>query len=416
MTALSTGNGFPDVVVTAIASTTALAPDAEDTWRQLLEGQSGIRRLDKPFVEEFESPVRIGGELREEFDGYLTRVELRRLSYMQKMSRVLSRRLWESAGSPDVDTRRLMVSVGLALGTTEAMIRLYDAFVERGVAAANPLSVQMNMPNGPAAAVGLDRAAKAGVSSPVMGDASGSAAIAEAWQALVLGEADVAICGGVESRIEPAPVGSFHNLGLMSTNNDDPASACRPFDVDRDGMVLGEGGALLLIETEQHAKARGATKLARVMGASMTSDAFDAVEQDPSGEMSGAAIVRAITRAGLTPSDIDYVNAHAAGTRVGDVAEARAIRRAFAKHDPAVYAPKAALGNSLGAAGAVEAVLTVQTLRDGVIPATRNLKSLDPEIDLDVVADRPRRDEYRYAVSDSFGFGGHNVALVFGAA
>ena len=267
MASNSTGDGFPDVVVTAVASSTALAPDAEDTWQQLLEGQSGIRRLDKPFVDEFKLPVRIGGELREDFDQHLNRVELRRLSYMQKMSRVLSRRLWESAGTPEVDTRRLLVSIGIALGTTEAMIFLYDAFRERGMRAANPLAVQMHMPNAAAASVGLDRAAKAGVTSPVLADASGAAGIVEAWQAIVLGEADIAICGGVETRIEPVPVAAFHNLGWLSANNDDPAGACRPFDTDRDGMVFGEAGALMLIETEEHAKARGARILARVMGA-----------------------------------------------------------------------------------------------------------------------------------------------------
>jgi beta-ketoacyl ACP synthase len=418
MAAMSTGDGFPDVVVTAIASSTALAPDAEQTWQQLLEGQSGIRRLEKPFVDEFKLPIGIGGELREDFDQYLSKIELRRLAFMQKMSRVLGRRVWEAAGSPEVDNKRLLVSVGLALGTTEAMVFLYDDWRERGMAAARaaPLSVQMHMPNSPAAAVGLDLHARAGITSPVLADASGAAAIAEAWQAIVLGEADVAVCGGVETLIEAVPVASFTNLGWLAADNDDPAGACRPFDTDRDGMVLGEAGALMLIETEQHAKARGAPILGRLMGAAITSDAYDFVKPDPSGERAGDAITRAIQLAGLAPTDIDHVNAHATGTTFGDVSEARAIHRAFGEHMPAVYAPKAALGHSLGAAGAVEAVLTVQALRDGVIPATRNLKSVDPVIDLDVVADSPRKGDYRYAVTDSFGFGGHNVAVVFGAA
>ncbi len=415
MASRTTGGGLPDVVVTALASSNALATTAEDTWQQLLEGQSGIRRLDKPFVDEYNLPIRIGGQLREDFDQHLSRVELRRLSYMQKMSRVLGRRLWEAAGSPEVDTRRLLVSIGLALASTEAMISLYDDFKKRGVRAANPLAVQMHMPNAPAASVGLDFQAKAGITSPVLADASGAAAIAEAWQGIILGEADIAICGGVENYIEAVPVASFTNLGWLASNNDDPAAACRPFDADRDGMVLGEAGALMLIETEEHAKARGAPILARLMGAAITSDGYDVVDPDPSGERAGDAITRAIELAGVTPSDIDHVNAHATGTKKGDLAEARAIRRALGDHQAAVYAPKAALGHSLGAAGAVEAVLTVQALRDGVIPPTLNLKTLDPEIDLDVVADRPRHGDYRYAVSDSFGLGGNNVALVFGA-
>ncbi|BCI51584.1 3-oxoacyl-ACP synthase [Mycolicibacterium litorale] len=415
MAKLRTGSGFADVVVTAVASTTALAPDAEDTWQQLLAGHSGIRPLDSWFVDELGSPVRIGGQLRESFDEHLNRVELRRLSYMQKMSTVLGRRVWEAGGSPDVDVRRLMVSIGLALGSTEEIPAQYDDWRQKGLRAVSPLAVQMYMPNAPAAAVGLDRQAKGGIISPVMADASGAAAIAQAWRQLVLGEAEVAICGGVETKIEAVPVGAFTRMGVLSTDNDDPAGACRPFDKDRNGMVFGEAGALLLIETEEHAKARGATILGRLLAGAMTSDGYDVVEPDPSGVPAGDAMAHAIDLAGLAPSDIDHVNAHATGTSFGDVAEARAIRHALGDHHPAVYAPKAALGHPLGAAGAVEAVITVQALRDGVVPPTLNVRHLDPDIDLDVVTGEPRRGEYRYAVSNSFGLGGHNVALVFGA-
>ena len=415
MARLRTGDGFSNVVVTAVASTTSLSPDAEQTWQLLLEGRSGIRALDLPFVKEFNSPVRIGGQLQENLDDHLSRVELRRMAHMQKMSLVLGRRLWDNAGTPEIDTRRLMVSIGLALGSPEEIPMQYDAWKERGLRAMSPLSVQMYMPNAPAAAVGLDRGAKAGIMSPIMADASGAAAIAQGWRHIVLGEADIAICGAVETHIEAVPVAAFWGLGLMSTGNDDPAGACRPFDKDRDGMVLGEGGAVMLIETEEHAKARGAPILARVMGAAMTSDGYDAIEPDPSGLTAGDAIAHAIELAGLTPTDIDHVNAHATGTTAGDLAEARAIGHALGDHKPAVYAPKAALGHSLGAAGAVEAVLTVQALRDGVVPPTLNLKDLDPQIELDVVAGGPRRADYRYAVSNSFSIGGNNVAVVFGA-
>ena len=416
MTWLRTGEGLPNVVVTALASTNALAADAEDTWQQLLEGGSGIRQLDKWFVREFESPVRIGGTLREDFDPYLNRVELRRLSYLGKMATVLGRRLWTAAGSPEVDTSRLLVSIGTALANTEEIAEGAVDWHARGLKAMSPLAVQMYMPNAPAAAVGLERKAKAGVIAPLMGDASGAGAIAQAWRHIVLGEADIAICGAVETWVEPVPVAAFTELGIMSTNNDDPPGACRPFDRHRDGMVLAEGGALLLIETEDHAQARGAPILARLMGAATNSDAYDDVQPDPSGEIAADAIAHAVDLAGLQPSDIDLVNAHATGTTFGDLAEARAIRHAMRRHDPAVYAPKAALGHSLGAAGAVEAALTVQALRDGVVPATRNVKDLDPEIGLDVVVDRPRRAEFGYAISNSLGLGGHNVVLAFGAA
>jgi beta-ketoacyl ACP synthase len=416
MAALRTGAGFVDVVVTAVASTTAVAPDAEETWQRLLKSHSGIRKLDKPFITEFDLPVRIGGPLQEDFDQHLNRVELRRFAFMQKMAAVLGRRLWEQAGSPEVDTNRLMVSVGSSLGSTEDIPHWHDIWKVNGLRAVSPLSVQKHMPNAPAAVVGLDRRAKAGVVTSVMADASGLAAIAQAWWSIVLGEADIAICGGVETLVEAVPVASFCQLGLLTCNNDDPPAACRPFDKHRDGMVMGEGGALMLVETEAHAKARRAPILARLMGAAITSDGYDLVKPDPTGERAGDAISRAVGVAGLTPADIDHVNAHAAGTTFGDVAEARAIRRALGDHRPAVYAPKAALGNSLGAAGAIEAVLTVQALRDGIVPPTLNLDTIDPEIDLDIVVGDPRRDDYRYAVSQSFGLGGHNVAVVFGAA
>lgn len=414
--AKKSGNGRPDVVVTAVESTTSLAANAEDTWQQLLNGHSGIRALKKPFVDEFDSEVRIGGELREDFDQYLSRVEQRRMSFMQKMSAVLGRRLWDNAGSPDMDTRRLAVSVGQALASTEALVRLYDDLNEGGMRAVRkmPLVVQMHMPNAPAVAIGLDRKARAGMMSLALADASGAAAILQAWQHIVFGDADVAICGGVEAQIEAVPVASFANLDMLSTNNGNPEGASRPFDKNRDGMVLAEGGALMLLETEEHAKARGADVLARVLGAAVTYDGYDVVDVDPAGERAAEAITRAIELAGLTPTDIDYVNAHAAGTLKGDLAEANAIRSAFGGHMPAVYAPKAALGNSLGSVGAVEAVLTVQALRDGVAPPTLNVTELDDRVELDVVRGKARRSEYRYAVTNNFGLGGHNVALVFG--
>jgi len=415
MTELVTGKAFPNVVVTGIAMTTALATDAENTWKLLLDCQSGIRTLDDPFVEEYDLPVRIGGHLLEEFDHQLTRIELRRTGYLQRMSTIVGRRVWENAGSPDVDTNRLMVSIGTGLGSAEELVFGYQDMHVRGYRAISPLTVQKYMPNGAAAAVGLERHAKAGVMTSISACASGAEGIARAWQQIVLGEADIAICGGVETKIEAVPIAGFANMRIvLSTNNDDPAGACRPFDKDRDGFVFGEAGALMVIETEEHAKARGANILARIMGASITSDGFHMVAPDPNGERAGHAITRAIQLAGLSPSDIDHVNAHATGTQVGDVAESKAINNALGSNKPAVYAPKSALGHSVGAVGAVESILTVLALREQVIPPTLNLVNLDPEIDLDVVAGKPRTGNYQYAINNSFGFGGHNVAIAFG--
>jgi beta-ketoacyl ACP synthase len=414
MARLSTGNGLPDVVVTGIAMTTALATDADSTWKKLLDKQSGIRKLDDPFVDEFDLPVRIGGHLLENFDDELTRVELRRFLQLQKMSTVVGRRVWAHAGSPEVDTNRLMVSIGTGMGSTEEFVRVNDEIRERGIRAISPFGVQKAMPNAAAAAVGLERRAKAGIVMPVSACASGAEAIALAWRNIVVGEADIAICGGVETKIEAVPIAAFTNQNLLSTNNDDPAGACRPFDKDRDGFVFGEAGALMVVETDEHAKARGANIIGRLMGAGITSDGHQIVAPDPGGERAGHAITRAIELAGLTPRDIAHVNAHATGTVAGDLAEAKAINRAMGAHAPAVYAPKAALGHSIGAVGAVESILTVLALRDGVIPPTLNLRELDPEVELDVVTGEPRTGDYQYAVNNSFAFGGHNVALAFG--
>jgi beta-ketoacyl ACP synthase len=406
---------LPDVVITGVALTSALSTDAEETWTALVEGRSGIRKLTDPFVEELDLPARIGGQIREDFDGELSRVELRRLSYLQKMALVLSRRVWKHAGAPDMDPTRLAVSVGTGFGNGEEVILAYVAMRERGLKAVSPLAVQMFMPNGPAASIGLDLAARGGVSAPMLGDASGAAAIAQGWQQIVFGDADVVICGGVEFPIQGVPVAAYSQIdGVMSTDNDDPEGACRPFDKNRTGMVFGEGGALLVMETEAHAKARGATILARVLGGSITSDGYDIMASDPAAEQETHAVTRAMELAGLAPGDVDHVNAHAAGTRDGDLVEAAALEKAFGSHRPAVYAPKAALGNTFGSAGAVEAVLTVLALRDGVVPPTLNLTELDERIDLDVVTGAARKADYRYALSDTFAFGGHNVVLAFG--
>jgi beta-ketoacyl ACP synthase len=406
---------LPDVVITGVALTSALSTDAEETWTALVDGRSGIRRLTDPFVEELDLPARIGGQIHEDFDGELSRVELRRLSYLQKMALILSRRVWLHAGSPEMDPTRLAVSVGTGFGNGEEVILAYVAMRERGLKAVSPLAVQMFMPNGPAAAIGLDLAARGGVSAPMLGDASGAAAIAQAWQQIVFGDADVVICGGVEFPIQGVPVAAYSQIdGIMSTDNDDPAGACRPFDKNRTGMVFGEGGALLVMETEAHAKARGARILARVLGGSITSDGYDIMASDPDAEQETHAVTRAMELAGLAPGDIDHVNAHAAGTRDGDLVEATALQKAFGSHRPAVYAPKAALGNTFGSAGAIEAVLTVLALRDGVVPPTLNLTELDERIDLDVVTGEARKADYGYALSDTFAFGGHNVVLAFG--
>ena len=414
MTRPSTANGgFPNVVVTAIEATTSLAPDIEGTWKGLLAGESGIHVLEDDFVTKWDLPVRIGGHLKDPVDDHMGRLDMRRMSYVQRMAKLLGGRLWENTGEPEVDHDRFAVVIGTGLGGGEKIVETYDLMNEGGPRKVSPLAVQMIMPNGAAAVVGLQLGARAGVMTPVSACSSGSEAIAHAWRQIVMGDADIAVCGGVEGGIEALPIAAFSMMRAMSTNNDDPEGASRPFDKNRDGFVFGEAGALMVIETEEHAKARGAKPLARLMGAGITSDAFHMVAPAADGERAGKAIRRSLELAGLSPNDIDHINAHATATSIGDAAEAMAIRVAGCEQAP-VYAPKSALGHSIGAVGALESVLTVLSLRDGVIPPTLNYETPDPEIDLDVVAGEPRYGDYRYAINNSFGFGGHNVALAFG--
>jgi beta-ketoacyl ACP synthase len=399
--------------VTAVTATTSIAPDIESTWKGLLAGESGIRVLEDDFVDKWDLQVKIGGHLKEPLDPLMSRLEHRRMSYVQRMSKYLGNQLWETAGRPEVDPDRFSVVIGTGLGGGEKIVEMYDAMNEGGPRKVSPLAVQMVMPNGAAAVVGLELGARAGVITPVSACSSGSEGIAHAWRQLVMGDADIAVCGGVEGTIEALPIAAFSMMRAMSTRNDDPEAASRPFDKDRDGFVFGEAGALMIIETEEHALARGAKPLARLLGAGISSDAYHMVAPAPDGLRAGHAMKRAMETAGLSPKDINHVNAHATSTSIGDVAEANAIRNAGVEH-AAVYAPKSALGHSIGAVGALESILTVLALRDGVIPPTLNYETPDPEIDLDVVAGEPRYGEYQYALNNSFGFGGHNVALAFG--
>ena len=410
----STANGgFPNVVVTAVEATTALGADIDSTWKALLAGESGIRVLEDDFVTKWDLPVRIGGHLVDPIDDHMDRLDMRRMSYVQRMSKYLGRRMWDAAGNPDVDLDRLAVVIGTGLGGGEKIVETYDLMNEGGIRKVSPLAVQMSRPNGAAAVVGLELGARAGVVTPVSACSSGSEAIAHAWRHIVMGDADMVVCGGVEGTIEALPIAAFSMMRAMSTRNDDPTAASRPFDSDRDGFVFGEAGAMMIIETEEHAKARGAKPLARLLGAGITSDAFHMVAPASDGLRAGQAMKRAMETAGLSPADINHVNAHATSTSIGDIAEAAAIRVAGVEHAP-VYAPKSALGHSIGAVGALESILTVLSLRDGVIPPTLNYETPDPDIDLDVVAGEPRYGDYKYAINNSFGFGGHNVALAFG--
>ncbi|MFF0501127.1 KasA/KasB family beta-ketoacyl-ACP synthase [Nocardia aobensis] len=404
---------YRDVVVTSLAATTSIAGDVDSTWKGLLNGESGIDVLDDGFIDQFELPVRIGGHLKVVPSTVLSREETRRLSYVEQMALVLGREVWRNAGAPEVDPERLGVSIGTGLGGVEALIDVKDKMANGGYRRVSPLAVQMIMPNGAAAVVGLELGAKAGIATPVSACSSGSEAIANAWKMIVMGDADVVVTGGVEGSIQAVPIAAFTMMRAMSTRNDDPKRASRPFDTDRDGFVFGEAGAMMVLESEEHARARGATVHARLLGAGLTSDGFHLVAPDPDGKGAARAIARALQTAGLSKTDVAHVNAHATATPIGDTAEARAIAAAVGSH-ASVYAPKSALGHSIGAVGALESVLTVLSIRDSLVPPTLNLENQDPDVDLDIVKGQARPGRIDYAVNNSFGFGGHNVALTFG--
>lgn len=414
MTTPSTLNGnFPNVVVTSMAATTSIAGDVDATWKGLLNGESGIDTLEDDFITEYDLPVRIGGHLKVSPDTLLDRVEIRRMAYVERLAITLGREVWKNAGSPEIDPLRLGVAIGTGLGGGDALIESVDKLKNGGYRKISPLAVQMVMPNGPSAVVGLELKARAGVITPVSACSSGSEAIANAWRMIVMGDADMVVTGGVEGFIDSVPIAAFSMMRAMSTRNDNPKAASRPFDKDRDGFVFGEAGALMVVETEESAKARGATIHARLMGAGITSDGFHLVAPDPEGAGAARAMQRAMQTAGLSPKDVTHINAHATSTSVGDTAECNAIHKAGVKH-ASVYAPKSALGHSIGAVGALESILTVLSIRDGIVPPTLNLENQDPAIDLDVVHGAARQQDIQYAINNSFGFGGHNVALAFG--
>ncbi|MFD4182138.1 beta-ketoacyl synthase N-terminal-like domain-containing protein, partial [Rhodococcus sp. NPDC058514] len=302
---MTSTRNFPNVVVTSLAASTSIAGDVDATWKGLLAGESGIDVLEDPFIAEYDLPVRIGGHLKVSPDDALSRVEIRRMSFVERLALVLGRQVWQNAGSPEVDKDRLGVVLGTGLGGGEALIDAVDKIKTQGYRKVSPFSVQMVMPNGPAAVVGLELGARAGVITPVSACSSGSEAIAHAYRMLIMGDADIVVTGGVEGQIDPVPIASFAMMRALSTRNDDPRAASRPFDKDRDGFVFGEAGALMVLETEEHAKARGATIHARLMGAGITSDGYHIVAPHPEGTGAGPPHARAVPnpREGETTQD-----------------------------------------------------------------------------------------------------------------
>ena len=402
------------IAVTGLGATTPLGGDVASNWSALIEGRSGIRTLTEPWVDEM--TVHFAGTLAEEPP--LDRVEARKLDRSQQVALVAAREAWADAGSPEVDPLRMGAVIGSGIGGFITLLNAYDTLKERGPSRISPHTVPMLMPSGPAAVVGLEFHAAAGVHAPVSACASGAEAIGVAARMIVDGRADVVLAGGTESPIHQLTMAGFAAMRALSTRNDDPQGASRPYDVDRDGFVMGEGAGVLVLETEEHAKARGARIYAYVVGAGMTADAHHIAQPDPEGKGAARAIRAALEQADASPQDVAHINAHATSTPQGDVAEAVAIRAAMGSSQPLVTGTKSMTGHMLGAAGAVEGIYTVLALHHRLVPATLNLHQQDPEIDLDVVHGAPRDlpSGDLIALNNSFGFGGHDVAIAFRTA
>ncbi|MFJ9695652.1 beta-ketoacyl-[acyl-carrier-protein] synthase family protein [Kitasatospora sp. NPDC101183] len=397
-----------NVVVTGLGATTPLGGDVASTWEGLLAGRSGIRAIEEEWAAGL--PVRIAGRLRVEPGEVLDRVQARRLDRCEQVALIAAREAWADAGRPEVEPERLAVVIGTGTGGALTMLGQDDVLEASGVRKVSPHTVPMLMANGPAAWVSIELGARGGAHTPVSACASGAEAIAMGLDLIRLGRADVVVAGGAEACIHPLPLAGFAQAKAHSTRNDEPQRASRPFDTDRDGFVIGEGSVLLVLERAEFAAARGARAHAALAGAGITSDAHHITAAHPDGQV--RAMRMALAAAGLAPRDIAHVQAHATSTPSGDRTEAESIATAVGPH-PAVTAAKSMTGHLFGAAGAMGALATVLAIREGVVPATANLDRLDPEIPLDVVAGAPRKGRLPAALTNSFGFGGHNASLVF---
>jgi 3-oxoacyl-[acyl-carrier-protein] synthase II len=400
------------VVVTGLGATTPIGGDVASTWQSLLAGRSGVGVLTEEWAAEL--PVRIAARIDVEPLEVLDRVEARTLDRSQQFAIIAAREAWAQAGKPDVEKERLGVVFASGIGGVTTLLNQYDVLREKGPRRVSPHTVPMLMPNGPAAAVGLDLQARAGVHTPVSACASGAEAIAYGLEMIRGGRADVVVCGGTEAAIHPLPLAAFAAMRAMSTRNDEPLRASRPYDKGRDGFIMGEGAGAVVLESEEYAKARGATILGEIAGAGITSDGYHIAAPDPEGRGVVRALRAALESADLAPSDVTHINTHATSTPAGDVAEAKAIREVFgaAADTVVVSAPKSTFGHLLGAAGAVEAIATLLSVTQHIVPPTLNLDDRDDDVDLDIVTVDPRPLREGPAISNAFGFGGHNVVLV----
>jgi 3-oxoacyl-[acyl-carrier-protein] synthase II len=400
------------VVITGAGVSTPLGGDLASSWQALLAGESGVRPLTEDWAEHI--PVRIAATGKVDPGTVLDRVRARRVDRSVRFALVAAREAWQAAGCPAVDPERLSVVVATGVGGVVTTLRQHRLQLARGSRPVSPRTIPMLMPNAAAAEIGLDIGARGIVQAPLSACAAGAEAVARGLDLLRADRADVVVCGGTEAAIHPLILAGFAAMQALSRRNDDPTGASRPYDRDRDGLVFAEGAGILVLEREADAAARGATPLAVLAGAGVTADAYHIAAPDPVGAGAARAMTLALRDADLSPADVAHLNAHATSTPAGDLAEAHAVRRAFgdATDGIAVSATKSQTGHLLGAAGAVEAAFTALALRDRTAPRVCNLDHLDERVALDVVRGGHRPLPARAAaLSNAFGFGGHNVSL-----
>ncbi|GLV79093.1 beta-ketoacyl-ACP synthase II [Streptomyces hygroscopicus] len=411
------------VVVTGVGATTPLGGDAPSTWEALLAGRSGVSLLDEEWAAEL--PVRIAAKIAVEPGTIIPRPQARKLDRSAQFALIAAREAWADAGftakageDASIDPDRLGAVVASGIGGVTTLLEQYDVMREKGVRKVSPHTVPMLMPNSPAANVSIALNARAGAHTPVSACASGAEAIGYAIEMIRTGRADVVVAGGTEASIHPLPIAAFGNMMAMSKNNDDPQGASRPFDVDRNGFVMGEGSGAIVLESAEHAAARGARVYAQAIGQGISADAHHITQPEPSGNGIGSALQNLVEHTGLNGAEIAHVNAHATSTPQGDLAELKALRKVFGDDvdHMAISATKSMTGHLLGGAGGVETVASVLALYHRMAPPTINLDTLDPEADADVVTGEARAlpgEGPIVALNDSFGFGGHNVVLAF---
>jgi 3-oxoacyl-[acyl-carrier-protein] synthase II len=403
------------VVVTGLGATTPLGGDVPTTWEALLAGKSGVRALTEEWA--VEASVQFAARVAVEPSEVMERVEMRRLDRSEQFALIAAREAWKDAGAPDVDKTRLGVVIASGIGGVITLLDQYDILKTKGARSVSPHTVPMLMPNGPSANVGLELQAKAGVHTPVSACASGAEAIGYAMEMIRTGRADIVVTGGVEAAIHALPMAGFASMKALSTRNDEPSKASRPYDKDRDGFVLGEGGGVIVIESLEHAQARGAKIYAELAGQGLTSDGYHIAAPDPEGAGVARAVEYALKDSGVALSEVVHLNAHATSTPAGDVAEANALGAALGADiaHVAVSATKSMTGHLLGGAGAIESIFCILALHHRMAPPTINIENLDDAVTIDVVRDTPRPLPAGpiAAINDSFGFGGHNVVLIF---